>query len=197
MTSTAPTTTIRRLMKEYQNEQQQQRQVSSSSSSFRKQAARDENIMSLLPKQEESLDLLEWSAIIKGPVGGFYEGEKGPRFSMARYRCGLILSPFIPESLLGPGGVFTLEITVPHQYPIKPPAIRFKSIIWHPNISWKVSECVGGDIRGTSTHDTDLLHSKSDWRNLSRRAQLAVVASLEPFVSMHGSHCTARFSRAR
>ncbi|UZJ51789.1 hypothetical protein CBS101457_001109 [Exobasidium rhododendri] len=108
MASTASTSTLRRLMKEYQNEQEQQQQESSSSSSLKRHAARDENVVDLRPKDTESLNLLEWRAVIRGPVGGFYEG-----------------------------GTFNLEIVVPPTYPIKPPSIHFKSKMWHPNVSWK------------------------------------------------------------
>ena len=31
-------------------------------------------------------------------------------------------------------GVFLLEITIPKEYPYKPPTIKFKTKIWHPNI---------------------------------------------------------------
>jgi ubiquitin-protein ligase len=59
-------------MKEYQTEQQEQSQ---SSSGRKQQAARDENILSLAPKDAELQDLLEWTATVKGPLGGYYEGE--------------------------------------------------------------------------------------------------------------------------
>lgn len=29
---------------------------------------------------------------------------------------------------------------MPFTYPSKPPAIRFKTKVWHPNISWKTGE---------------------------------------------------------
>jgi ubiquitin-protein ligase len=75
----ASSTTLRRLMKEYQTEQKQQEQQressSSASASNRKQAARDENIISLKPRDPELKDLLHWTATIRGPPEGFYEGE--------------------------------------------------------------------------------------------------------------------------
>eukprot|EP00541_Cyclophora_tenuis_P012007 CAMPEP_0116575406 /NCGR_PEP_ID=MMETSP0397-20121206/19939_1 /TAXON_ID=216820 /ORGANISM="Cyclophora tenuis, Strain ECT3854" /LENGTH=195 /DNA_ID=CAMNT_0004104293 /DNA_START=18 /DNA_END=605 /DNA_ORIENTATION=+ len=33
------------------------------------------------------------------------------------------------------GGVFTINIDVPKQYPFEPPKMKFETKIWHPNIS--------------------------------------------------------------
>lgn len=87
--SMASSATLRRLMKEHQSEQKQrqlqdeQQRASSSSSSSpttpatlpRTQAARDENILSLRPKDSELKDLLHWTATIRGPPTGCYDGE--------------------------------------------------------------------------------------------------------------------------
>lgn len=37
-------------------------------------------------------------------------------------------------------GIFELTIQVPPTYPSKPPTMKFKTKIWHPNISWKTGE---------------------------------------------------------
>lgn len=46
-----------------------------------------------------------WEGVLIGPTGSPYEG-----------------------------GLFRLEIVFPEEYPFKPPAIRFKTPIYHPNI---------------------------------------------------------------
>lgn len=51
-------------------------------------------------------NLFEWNAVILGPVGTPYEG-----------------------------GVFNLNISIPSNYPFKPPIVIFKTKIYHPNIS--------------------------------------------------------------
>lgn len=38
------------------------------------------------------------------------------------------------------GGTFELSINIPPTYPSKPPQIRFKTKLWHPNVSWKNGE---------------------------------------------------------
>jgi ubiquitin-conjugating enzyme E2 D/E len=51
-------------------------------------------------------NLFEWGAVILGPVGTPYEG-----------------------------GVFNLDISIPSNYPFKPPIVIFKTKIYHPNIN--------------------------------------------------------------
>jgi ubiquitin-conjugating enzyme E2 D/E len=51
-------------------------------------------------------NLFEWEAVILGPVGTPYEG-----------------------------GVFNLNISIPSNYPFKPPIVIFKTKIYHPNIN--------------------------------------------------------------
>ncbi|KAG1662319.1 hypothetical protein FOA52_011477 [Chlamydomonas sp. UWO 241] len=38
------------------------------------------------------------------------------------------------------GGTFELSITVPEQYPLLPPAVRFRTKIFHPNVHFKTGE---------------------------------------------------------
>ncbi|KAL6771822.1 UBC16 [Auxenochlorella protothecoides x Auxenochlorella symbiontica] len=38
------------------------------------------------------------------------------------------------------GGVFELSITVPEQYPLVPPVVKFKTRLFHPNVHFKTGE---------------------------------------------------------
>ena len=53
----------------------------------------------------EENDIYHWEAVITGPEDTDYKD-----------------------------GVFLLEITIPKEYPYKPPDCKFKTKIWHPNI---------------------------------------------------------------
>ncbi|OIR58241.1 MAG: ubiquitin-conjugating enzyme E2 [Amphiamblys sp. WSBS2006] len=55
--------------------------------------------------QAEENNLLKWKATMKGPEGTPFEG-----------------------------GIFEIDFTIPEDYPFSPPAIRFRSEMFHPNI---------------------------------------------------------------
>ena len=58
-------------------------------------------------------NLFEWEAVILGPISTPYEG-----------------------------GVFNLSISIPSNYPFKPPNIIFKTKIYHPNINSSGNICL-------------------------------------------------------
>jgi len=61
----------------------------------------------------DSNNLYEWNAIILGPCDTPYEG-----------------------------GVFYLNISIPSNYPFKPPIVIFKTKIYHPNINSSGNICL-------------------------------------------------------
>ncbi|EFN51767.1 hypothetical protein CHLNCDRAFT_27560 [Chlorella variabilis] len=58
-----------------------------------------------------------WTALIKGPKDTPFEG-----------------------------GTFELAITVPEQYPLVAPAVKYRTRIFHPNVHWKASLLRTGEI---------------------------------------------------
>jgi ubiquitin-conjugating enzyme E2 D/E len=58
-------------------------------------------------------NIFEWVAIIEGPIGTPYEG-----------------------------GIFNLNISIPTNYPFKPPIVIFTTKIYHPNINSTGSICL-------------------------------------------------------
>eukprot|EP01112_Ceratiomyxa_fruticulosa_P013624 TRINITY_DN3839_c0_g1_i1.p1 TRINITY_DN3839_c0_g1~~TRINITY_DN3839_c0_g1_i1.p1 ORF type:complete len:152 (+),score=29.14 TRINITY_DN3839_c0_g1_i1:136-591(+) len=64
-------------------------------------------------------DIFRWVGIIKGPPETPYEG-----------------------------GSFELEINVPSNYPLQPPAVRFVTKVFHPNIHFKTGEICLDILKG-------------------------------------------------
>ena len=58
-------------------------------------------------------NLIEWEAVILGPIETPYEG-----------------------------GIFNLNISIPSNYPFKPPNVIFKTKIYHPNINSSGNICL-------------------------------------------------------
>eukprot|EP00879_Flechtneria_rotunda_P002274 GHRR01002465.1.p1 GENE.GHRR01002465.1~~GHRR01002465.1.p1 ORF type:complete len:162 (+),score=46.47 GHRR01002465.1:204-689(+) len=74
-------------------------------------------------------NLFTWRALLKGPSDTPFEG-----------------------------GTFELAINVPEQYPLVPPAVRFKTKIFHPNVHFRTGEiCL--DILKTAWSPAWTLHS--------------------------------------
>jgi ubiquitin-protein ligase len=71
----------------------------------------DESIILSVPDPEKARN---WTAVIRGPAGSFYEGYE-----------------------------FDLVIDVPAEYPMVPPHIKFGSKIFHPNVYFEVTLCCG------------------------------------------------------
>ncbi len=45
-----------------------------------------------------------------------------------------------PKDSFYESGQFTLKVTIPDQYPFKPPAIQFMNRVYHPNVSYSSGE---------------------------------------------------------
>ena len=80
------------------------------------------DLLELRPWDVEGEDLSEWTAVISGPFATPYSG-----------------------------GVFELTIAVPPNYPTKPPQMKFRTKIFHPNISWKDGEICLDVLQGQWT----------------------------------------------
>ncbi|KIS71944.1 putative ubiquitin-conjugating enzyme E2 [Mycosarcoma maydis] len=74
-------------------------------------ASANPDLLELRPYDVEGEDLFEWTALLRGPCTG-------------NYACGL----------------FHLSILIPPTYPTKPPTIKFRTKIFHPNVAWKDGE---------------------------------------------------------
>jgi ubiquitin-conjugating enzyme E2 A len=72
-------------------------------------------------------NLFVWNATIFGPENTPWEGT-----SLYRFVCqdSFFVNPFF-FSLLG--GIFSLKLTFPDDYPSRPPKVKFTTEIFHPN----------------------------------------------------------------
>jgi ubiquitin-protein ligase len=72
-------------------------------------AIKSEKVQDIHLAPIDDTDLFHWAALIRGPAGTPFEN-----------------------------GVFRLSITVPTQYPLEPPQVRFVTKVFHPNVHFKV-----------------------------------------------------------
>lgn len=85
----------------------------------------NEALLHLGPVDED--DLLHWEAVLKGVKGTPYEGTS--------------LSSSYPTPANNTiGGLWSLSIHLPPNYPLSPPKITFNTRISHPNISFTTGE---------------------------------------------------------
>ncbi|KAL4450573.1 hypothetical protein ABPG77_000929 [Micractinium sp. CCAP 211/92] len=75
-----------------------------------KESARSKDATGIQLSPDES-NIFQWRACIKGPSDTPFEG-----------------------------GTFELAISVPEQYPLVAPAVRYHTKIFHPNVHWKTGE---------------------------------------------------------
>mmetsp|Transcript_58038 Transcript_58038/g.184432 ORF Transcript_58038/g.184432 Transcript_58038/m.184432 type:complete len:110 (-) Transcript_58038:407-736(-) len=74
-----------------------------------KEVQRDSHKETEIVLYPDESNIFKWTAFIKGPADTPYEG-----------------------------GTFQLDIIVPEAYPLVPPAIRYVTKIFHPNVHYKV-----------------------------------------------------------
>lgn len=49
------------------------------------------------------------------------------------------------------GGIFCVSLVVPESYPLSPPAVKFVTKVFHPNVHWKARRCGGAGAGSESS----------------------------------------------
>jgi len=94
--------------------------------------------MSLMNANSSSAKVLsmEFNKLMKEPVEGFQISLKNEDLYSWH------VSIFGPPKTLYEGGYFKAEMTFPRDYPYSPPAFRFRTEMWHPNIYENGDVCI-------------------------------------------------------
>ena len=94
-------------------------------------------LASLEPVSDE--DLFHLKAVLRGPEGTAYEG------TVTRDSC------IYTVANISAGGLFTLTIAIPSNYPSSPPDVRFQTPCCHPNVNFKTGEICLDLLKGSWT----------------------------------------------
>lgn len=100
---------------------------------YQREAKSHPEIIELCPADDE--DLTQWRASIAGLNNTPFQGEKREHILFEKPCHHNVLLTMYDVI----GGLWNLEIKIPHNYPMQPPAIKFVTPICHPNVHFKVA----------------------------------------------------------
>jgi peroxin-4 len=98
---------------------------------YQREAHNHPEIKELCPADDE--DLTHWRATIAGLDQTPFQGECVCRDICNKQNAATDVHH---TSLLG--GIWNLDVKIPHNYPMQPPTVKFITQICHPNIHFKV-----------------------------------------------------------